>query len=183
MSPNLGDSEYRAAEIIEATKPKHSKTSPGMRYQYHRVPDPKPWEKLTLKIPGGLTVRDAIAGKHRSLRLTPLYTVTKPVTAYSHLSPTGLATAGWQYLFGRQGVLSRGLFPTSGFFYAETGRDDAEIQVSIAPALVERRRPGLLGILPTEHGFTLLLNHGSPFSRGQVRLKSADAREIGRAHV
>jgi choline dehydrogenase len=70
--------------------------------------------------------------------------------------------------------LSRGLFPTSGFFHANPGDTSTEIQVCMAPALVIRRKPGLLGILPTEHGFTLLLNHGSPFSRGEVRLKSAD---------
>jgi choline dehydrogenase len=103
-----------------------------------------------------------------------LYATTRPVTAYSHLSPRGLVTAGLQYAFGRTGVLSRGLFPTSGFLYTEDGRPETEIQVSIAPALVIRRKPGVLGVLPTEHGFTLLLNHGSPFSRGRVRLKSAD---------
>jgi choline dehydrogenase len=103
-----------------------------------------------------------------------LYATTRPVTAYAHLTPRGLLTAGWQYLFARQGVLSRGLFPTSGFLYAEDGQPETEIQVSIAPALVIRRGPGVFGVLPTEHGFTLLLNHGSPFSRGRVRLKSGD---------
>jgi choline dehydrogenase len=103
-----------------------------------------------------------------------LYATTKPVTAYTHLSPRGLFAAGWQYIFGRGGVLSRGLFPTSGFLYAEDGQPETEIRVSIAPALVIRRRPGVFGVLPTEHGFTLLLNHGSPFSRGRVRLKSAE---------
>ena len=111
-----------------------------------------------------------------------LYTTIRPVTAYSHLSLAGLATAGWQYLAGRRGVLSRGLFPTSGFLNAEPSRPETEVQVSIAPALVIRRRPGLLGSLPTEHGFTLLLNHGSPFSRGQVRLKSVDPRVDAAIH-
>ena len=103
-----------------------------------------------------------------------LHATTKPVTAYSHLSPRGLVAAGWQYATARAGVLARGLFPTSGFLFAEDGRPETEIQVSIAPALVIRRRPGLIGTLPQEHGFTLLLNHGSPFSRGRVRLRSAD---------
>jgi len=117
-------------------------------------------------------------GVGENLQNHPMYRIlhatTKPVTAYSHLSPRGLFAAGWQYAFGRRGLLSRGLFPTSGFLYAEDGRPETEIQVSIAPALVIRRRPGLIGTLPQEHGFTLLLNHGSHFSRGRVRLKSAD---------
>lgn len=103
-----------------------------------------------------------------------MYTVTKPVTAYSYARPFGAALAGLQYVFGRAGVLSRGLFPTSGFLQADEGNPETEVQVCMAPALVIRRKPGVLGILPTEHGFTLLLNHGSPFSRGAVRLKSAD---------
>lgn len=103
-----------------------------------------------------------------------MYAVNRPVTAYSYARPLGAAKAGLQYFLGRRGVLSRGLFPTSGFLQADDGDADTEIQVCMAPALVIRRRPGIFGILPTEHGFTLLLNHGSPFSRGSVRLKSSD---------
>lgn len=103
-----------------------------------------------------------------------MYSVNKPVSAYSHARPIGALKAGMHYLLGRNGVLSRGLFPTAGFIEADEGLPETEIQVCMAPALVIRRKPGLLGILPQEHGFTLLLNHGSPFSRGSVRLRSAD---------
>ncbi|MEO3388842.1 GMC family oxidoreductase N-terminal domain-containing protein [Mesorhizobium sp. CAU 1741] len=103
-----------------------------------------------------------------------MYATTAPVSAYSHIRPLGAARAGLQYILRRTGVLSRGLFPTSGYFHAEPGDPSSEVQVCMAPALVIRRKPGLLGILPQEHGFTLLLNHGSPFSRGEVRLKSGD---------
>ena len=37
-----------------------------------------------------------------------------------------------------------------------------------------RRKSGVLGILPQEHGFTLLINQGIPRSTGRVRLVSAD---------
>lgn len=103
-----------------------------------------------------------------------MYAVNRPVTAYSYARPLGAAQAGLDYLLRRGGVLSRGLFPTAGFIQADQGDASAEIQVCMAPALVIRRKPGVLGILPTEHGFTLLLNHGSPFSRGKVRLKSGN---------
>lgn len=103
-----------------------------------------------------------------------MYTTTKPVSAYSHVRPWGALKAGAKYMFGRSGVLSRGLFPTSGYFHATEGDPGSEIQVCMAPALVIRRGPGVLGMLPKEHGFTLLLNHGSPYSRGRVTLKSAD---------
>jgi choline dehydrogenase len=114
----------------------------------------------------------------RNLQNHPMYKLmfatTAPVSAYSYVRPLGAVKAGMQYAFGRQGVLSRGLFPTSGFFHADPGDPLTEIQVCMAPALVIRRRPGILGILPREHGFTLLLNHGAPFSRGAVELRSAD---------
>lgn len=103
-----------------------------------------------------------------------MYATTAPVSAYRYVRPVGALTAGLQYVFSRGGVLSRGLFPTSGFFHADPGDPSTEIQVCMAPAPVVRRKAGVLGILPREHGFTLLLNHGSPFSRGEVRLKSGD---------
>ncbi|TKT75770.1 GMC family oxidoreductase N-terminal domain-containing protein [Aquamicrobium sp. LC103] len=103
-----------------------------------------------------------------------MYATTAPVSAYTHARPLGAVRAGLQYIFSRTGVLSRGLFPTSGYFHADAGDPLSEVQVSMAPAIVSRRKPGLLGILPKEHGFTLLLNQGSPFSRGEVRLKSGD---------
>lgn len=103
-----------------------------------------------------------------------LYSTTRPVTLFEHLSPSGLAKATFDYAFTRSGVLSRGLFPTTGHFYANPSDPGSEVQLSIAPALTIRRRPGVLGVLPTEHGFTLLLNHGTPASRGRIELKSAD---------
>lgn len=55
------------AEIVEATQPKLGKDKPGMRYRYHCEPQPRPWTKITLQFPGGLTLADAIAEKNRSL--------------------------------------------------------------------------------------------------------------------
>ena len=60
-------------EIVDATKPKRSKDSPGMRYEYSREPAPVPWEKITLQIPGGLTMQGAISGRCKSLVLKPVY--------------------------------------------------------------------------------------------------------------
>lgn len=61
------------AEIVEASQPKLGKDKPGIRYRYGHQPNPRPWEKLPLHIPGGLTLADAIAGQSRSLRLTAIY--------------------------------------------------------------------------------------------------------------
>lgn len=73
------DAQYAAAlhsairaEIKEACQPKLSKTGPGTRYLYGRPPENRPWEKLSLHFPGGLSVADALAGKSRQLQITQL---------------------------------------------------------------------------------------------------------------
>lgn len=50
------------AEIVESSKPKTSRTSPGMRYRYGRRPEPESWEKLTIQFAGGLTLAEAHDG-------------------------------------------------------------------------------------------------------------------------
>lgn len=109
---------------------------------------------------------------HPTVKL--MYRTTAPVSAYSHLRMAAMARGGVDYLIRRRGVLSSGLFPVAGLFRAP-GRDpDALMQVLMAPALIIRRKPGVLGILPREHGFSLLVSQGVPRSRGRVRLRSAD---------
>ena len=104
-----------------------------------------------------------------------LFKTNAPVTAYSALSPKGAVTAGLSYAFGRKGILSRGLFPTGGTFRVGDAAHEA-MQICMAPALVIRRKPGVLRVLPQEHGFTLLMNQGIPRSQGSIRLRSADPR-------
>lgn len=104
-----------------------------------------------------------------------LFRTTKPVTAYSALRPRGAITAGMQYVFQRKGILARGLFPTGGTFRVGPAAHE-QMQIVFAPALVIRRKPGILGTLPQEHGFTILMNQGIPRSMGRIRLRSADPR-------
>lgn len=103
-----------------------------------------------------------------------MYSTKTPISAYNHLRPAGLFKAGFEYATGRRGVLGKGLFPTVGFLNAYEDDPGTEIQVCMAPAIVNRRGPGVLGILPRSHGFTLLLNAGVPHSRGHVRLRSGN---------
>jgi len=65
------------AEIVESSKPKLTKTGPGMRYEYHRAPEPKPWEKISIHFASGLPVSESIDGDNTCLCLTPIYTQHK----------------------------------------------------------------------------------------------------------
>lgn len=125
----------------------------------------------------GIAVAADLPGVGANLQNHPCYKLmfacSAPVTAYVHVRPVGAARAGLDYLIRRGGPLARGLFPTAGIFRTGAG-DHGLAQVCLAPALVIRRKPGVLGILPRRHGFTLLVNQGIPRSTGRVRLVSAD---------
>lgn len=101
-----------------------------------------------------------------------MYTCSAPVTAYSHVSWPGALKTVADYALHRRGPLASGLFPTAGFLEAAPGDPDTTIQICMAPALVIRRGPGVLGVLPRRHGFTLLVNQCVPYSRGRVSLRS-----------
>lgn len=58
-------------EIVAASKPKLGKSGPGMRYEYRRPPQPEPWRKIILQFVGGVKYADLLAGKNRSLSITP----------------------------------------------------------------------------------------------------------------
>lgn len=103
-----------------------------------------------------------------------MYTTNAPLTAFTHARPLGAIRAGLSYLLARRGVLASGLFPVAGYFDAVPGQPETLLQMCMAPALIIRRGPGVLGVLPQRHGFSVLLYQGVPFSRGRVRLKSGD---------
>lgn len=126
----------------------------------------------------GIAVRVDAPEVGRNLQNHPMYrlmyTCSAPVTAYSHVRPLGALRAGWSYLMGGGGPLGSGLFPVGGLIEAVPGAPETSIQVCMAPALVIRRKPGVLGVLPQRHGFTILLNPSIPFSRGSIGLESSD---------
>lgn len=121
----------------------------------------------------GIDVVADLPGVGQNLQNHPFFKLmfrsSAPVTGYSHVRPLGAMRAGLNFVFAKGGPLARGLFPTAGMFRVEEG-DHGMIQVCLAPALVIRRKPGIFGILPQEHGFTLLVNQGIPRSTGRIHL-------------
>ena len=103
-----------------------------------------------------------------------MYTCSAPVTAYSHVQAFGAMRAGLRFVLSQTGPLASGLFPVAGLLEATPGDPDTTIQLCMAPALVIRRKPGVFGILPQRHGFTVLLNQSVPYSRGAVTMTTAD---------
>lgn len=126
----------------------------------------------------GIAVRLDAPEVGRNLQNHPMYrlmyTCSAPVTAYNHVRPFGALRAAWSFLLGGGGPLGSGLFPVGGLIEATPGSPETALQVCMAPALVIRRKPGVFGVLPQRHGFTVLLNPAIPFSRGSVGLASGD---------
>lgn len=108
------------------------------------------------------------------------YAVTEPVSAYRYLNPGRALATGAQYAFLRGGYLAIAPTPICGFFRSDDGLAEPDMQVFMNPALYGRIDKGLYDLLPKQHGFTLALNQGRPWSRGDVRLASADPADAPR---
>ncbi|MFT8247141.1 GMC family oxidoreductase [Roseomonas sp. BN140053] len=109
---------------------------------------------------------------HVSYRMQ--FAVSEPITAYKYVRPAGALRAGAEYLLRRRGVLSQSIVPTGGFFRTDPSLDAPDVQVQLGVGLIGRVGGSVLARLPREHGFSLGVNQGSPYSRGTVRLRSAD---------
>jgi len=112
---------------------------------------------------------------HVSYRLS--YAVSEPITAFKYVNPAGMLKAGIDYIFLRRGVLADSVVPTGGFFRTESGLDVTDVQVQVGVGLMGRPGGTVMQRLPKEHGFSLGVNQGRPWSRGTVRLKSTDATQ------
>jgi choline dehydrogenase len=112
---------------------------------------------------------------HPSYRMQ--YVCNQPTTGYSYVTPKGAITAALDYAIRRQGALAESIFGAGGFFRTRPELDVPDIQVVMCGALMTRpptTRPRFWQILPKQHGFALIVYQGTPYSRGEVELRSAD---------
>jgi choline dehydrogenase len=111
---------------------------------------------------------------HVSYKLA--WTCSQPVTGYQYLNPAGVLRLAAQYLVSRSGYLSHAPTPLGGLFRSDEALEVPDLQMFLNPALVGRIDQGLLKLLPREHGFSIFVNQGRPWSRGRVTLASTDPR-------
>ncbi len=109
---------------------------------------------------------------HVSYRLQ--YGVSEPITAFRYVNLKGAAKAGLDYVIHRRGVLADSVVPSGGFLRTEPGMDVTDVQIQVGVGLMGRPGRSVMQRLPREHGFSLGVNQGRPYSRGEVRLRSAD---------
>jgi choline dehydrogenase len=101
----------------------------------------------------------------------------RPVTGYRYFNPAVGALEGLRYLAARRGFLSEGSSPVGGFFRSDEALPHPDLQLFAPPVVVGLAGSGLRALMPREHGFTFFVNQGSPASRGEISLRSADPRE------
>ena len=105
------------------------------------------------------------------------YACSAPVTAYRYFNPAVAARTGIDYLLRRQGGLGESLVMAGGFFRTDPSLELADVQVVMTGALMAKPSSNSFRIrdmLPREHGFSVTLYQGTPYSRGEIRLASAD---------
>jgi choline dehydrogenase len=106
------------------------------------------------------------------------FTTRRPITAYGLLAPTALVEAVAAYALRRRGALGRSVLTAGGLLRSSPQAEGPDIGVIFTPGLMT---PGSgLGMLPRAHGFSLFVRNARPWSRGKVRLRSADPLEAPR---
>ncbi len=109
------------------------------------------------------------------------YLCSQPVTSYKYVTVAQGVKACLDYLLTGRGVLTESPFGIGGFFRTDPSLDIADVQVVMTTALVldpgkskGGGKTGFRSLLPNVHGFALIIQPGTPYSRGSVRMKSAD---------
>lgn len=109
---------------------------------------------------------------HPSLPLR--YAIDRPISLkrFAAFGPAIAAAIG--YAARKSGVLAENFFPVAGFIRTATNLPAPDAQIVMSPVLMPRLPAPLPKMLPHAHGMTLFVQQGTPYSRGRVRLTSAD---------
>ncbi len=102
------------------------------------------------------------------------YASREPITAYRYFSPINGLREILRYLGGHQGFFAEGSAPAGGFFKSDPALAFPDLQLFAPPAVVGLAGKGWRALLPRQHGFTFFVSHGTPQSRGEIKLRSAD---------
>lgn len=102
------------------------------------------------------------------------YRTGRPVSAYRYLDPMRGAAEVLKYAFARKGFFAAAAAAAGGFYRSGDEAAGADMQAFMVPIILGGLGSGLKAMLPNEHGLSFFVNQGRPWSRGTVRLRSAD---------
>ncbi|MBE9604510.1 GMC family oxidoreductase N-terminal domain-containing protein [Acetobacteraceae bacterium H6797] len=126
----------------------------------------------------GVTPRHDLPGVGQGLQNHPSfalrYRIEEPVSLKRYTAPLAGLGALWSYWRRGEGPLAEGVFNAAGFVRTQDDLAAPDAQIVMSPVLFPAEAATGLSLLPKRHGLTLAVQQGSPFSRGEVTLASAD---------
>ncbi|WP_347555058.1 GMC family oxidoreductase N-terminal domain-containing protein [Robbsia sp. KACC 23696] len=126
----------------------------------------------------GVPVQVDLPGVGRNLQNHPSfpmrYRIRAPLSLKHLMHPMEAAAQGWRYLGARGGAFGEGIFNAAGFIRTDPSLPAPDAQIVMSPVLFPPGNATGLGVLPRDHGLTLAVQQGQPFSRGSVSLADAN---------
>ena len=101
------------------------------------------------------------------------YRCDKPVSAKSQLGLVGRAKLGVEWMLFKKGLGASNFFEVGAFFDSDTGSDYLNMQHEFLPFLADFQD----GKVVLGDGFQYFVSQMRPYSRGSVRLRSANPRD------
>lgn len=102
------------------------------------------------------------------------YAIDRPISLKRFAAFSPAIAAMIDYAARKRGALAENFFPVAGFIRTAADLIAPDAQIVMSPVLMPRLPASLSKLLPRAHGMTLFVQQGTPFSRGRVRLASAD---------
>jgi choline dehydrogenase len=132
-----------------------------------------PAEDLAKAGIAALVDRSEVGGNLQNhVRIKLAYRTQDTPTVRDLMSPMAAIKAGMSYVIGH-GALGRSVLTAGGLIRSAPGLAEPDIGVIFSPGLMGAGA-GLLGPVPREDGFSVFVRQARPWSRGALRLGSAD---------
>jgi len=104
----------------------------------------------------------------------PFFACSEPVTARNHINFKGALKAGFSWINSGSGPLAESFASVGGFFKSNPSLPISDMQVVLLSGLPSNGAQGFFGLLPKFQGFGMTIYQGSPYSRGEVILRSSN---------
>ena len=126
----------------------------------------------------GVPVRVDLPGVGENLQNHPSfplrYRIRAPLSLKHLTHPFEASAQAWRYLSARDGAFGEGIFNAAGFVRTDPSLAAPDAQIVMSPVLFPHGNATGLGVLPRDHGMTLAVQQGQPFSRGSVSLRDGN---------
>ena len=104
----------------------------------------------------------------------PFFDCNEAVTARNYVNLPSALKAGFNWVNSGTGPLAESFASVGGFFKSNQSLPVSDMQVVLLSAIPSNSSKGFFDMLPKSQGFGMTIYQGSPYSRGEVILRSSD---------